>query len=51
VALPDMPMFLPGLALSSFLDGRYWARSSDPQLVDMEQPFAPVRSGALTQRR
>jgi hypothetical protein len=27
--------------------GRYWARRSDPQLVDLVQPFAPVRSGAL----
>jgi hypothetical protein len=27
--------------------GRYWARTSDPQLVDLVRPFAPVRSGAL----
>src|SRR5262249_52581537 len=27
----------------------YWARTSDPQLVDMERTFAPVRSGALRQ--
>src|SRR3989442_2900922 len=27
--------------------GRYWARTSDPQLVDSGQPFASVRSGSL----
>ncbi len=32
-----------------FAGGRYWARTSDPQLVDTGQPFAPVRSsGAET---
>jgi hypothetical protein len=29
--------------------GRYWTRTSDPQLVDLGRPFAPVRSGALKQ--
>jgi hypothetical protein len=24
--------------------GRYWARTSDPQLVDSRRPFAPVRA-------
>ena len=32
-----------------FLHGRYWVRTSDPQLVEMVRPFAPVRSGALRQ--
>jgi hypothetical protein len=32
---------------AGLFDGRYWARTSDPQLVEMVQPFAPVRSGAL----
>ena len=32
-----------------FRGGRYWARTSDPQLVDSGQAFAPVRSGALKQ--
>jgi len=27
--------------------GRYWARTSDPQLVDSRQTFAPVRSCSL----
>jgi len=30
--------------------GRYWARTSDPQLVDSEQPFASVRWCSLKQR-
>ena len=28
-------------------DGRYWARTSDPQLVDSGRLFAPVRPGSL----
>ncbi len=32
---------------AGFRDGRYWARTSDPQLVEPGRPFAPVRSGAL----
>jgi hypothetical protein len=28
--------------------GRYWARTSDPQLVDSGRPFALVRSGSLS---
>ena len=28
-------------------DGRYWARTSDPQLVDTRQAFAPVRSRSV----
>jgi integrase len=28
-------------------DGRYWARTSDPQLVDSGRPFAPVRFRSL----
>jgi len=27
---------------------RYWARTSDPQLVDLAQPFAPVRARAAS---
>jgi hypothetical protein len=33
--------------LRAFVSGRYWARTSDPQLVEMVQPFASVRSGSL----
>jgi hypothetical protein len=32
----------PAFAGPSY-DGRYWARTSDPQLVDSERPFGPVR--------
>ena len=28
-------------------NGRYWARTSDPQLVDAGQPFVPVSLGSL----
>src|SRR5881275_2956199 len=31
--------------------GRYWARTSDPQLVDLVQPFASVRWRSLRQHR
>src|SRR5262249_28201672 len=31
-----------------FSDGRYWARTSDPQLVEMVQAFAPVRARSPT---
>jgi hypothetical protein len=34
-------------ASAGFLDGRYWARTSDPQLVDTAAAFAPVRLGSL----
>jgi hypothetical protein len=30
----------------AFHDGRYWARTSDPQLVETAQMFAPVSSGS-----
>ena len=30
--------------------GRYWARTSDPQLVDLGQPFAPVRARSPSSR-
>ena len=36
-----------------FSDGRYWARTSDPQLVDSGQrsrPFAQVRSNRMVER-
>src|SRR4029079_9169644 len=29
-------------------DGRYWGRTSDPQLVDLAQPFARSRPFAYT---
>ena len=37
----------------AFVDGRYWARTSDPQLVDSGQrsrPFAQVRSNGMVER-
>ncbi len=39
--------------LQGFLHGRYWARTSDPQLVDSGQrsrPFARVRSRRMVER-
>ena len=33
------------------MSGRYWARTSDPQLVEMVQAFAPVRASSPTPLR
>ena len=33
--------------VQGFFDGRYWARTSDPQLIELGQVFALVRSGSL----
>jgi hypothetical protein len=48
---PERGLFHSGLA--SLSHGRYWARTSDPQLVDSEQrshPFAPVRLRGVVER-
>src|SRR5262249_25606213 len=41
---PDSKRTCP---ISRAFYGRYWARTSDPQLVEVGRPFAPVRARAV----